>query len=267
MSASSPRVVLVGAGNVAAGLAGPLMRSGVLVAWANRTVAKVRELLPEASTVEALPLEEVAESRPDIVVVSVADGALDSVVSSIGAIGGSPLCLLTSGSVAMERLRPLSHRTGVVYPLQTFTEGFPVDIAEVPFFTEASSPADLAIVDDLVRLIGATPYHADATERRTLHLAGVLTNNFVNILLEQTEQVLAAKGYPLATVRPLIEMTVRKAFALGPHAAQTGPARRGDAEVMRGQYALCPPSLRPAFAALNALICESHGNALPADII
>lgn len=249
------RILLVGAGNVASTLAGPLAANFELVGWANRTPQKLPAIL---AGVRALSLSETAAVEADVVIVSVADSALEEVVGAIGPCKGRPLCLLTSGSVGMDALGPLSDRTGVLYPLQTFTEGFDVDVAAVPFFTEASTESDLAVVDAVAAGLGARAVHADAEKRRTLHIAGVLSNNFVNILLEQTQKILAADGFGLEVVRPLVEMTVRKAFAIGPHAAQTGPARRRDTQVMARQLQRVPADLKTAFAELNNLIVKAH---------
>ncbi|MDE5595505.1 MAG: DUF2520 domain-containing protein, partial [Muribaculaceae bacterium] len=57
--------------------------------------------------------------------------------------------------------------------------------------------------------------------------------NFVNYLWDCTAQVLAADGYDFSVVEPLVRATLDKAVAIGPRAAQTGPAMRCDAEVMR----------------------------------
>ncbi len=251
------KVLLVGAGNVAGSLAEPLSRRFELVGWANRTPEKLYAQLP-APGCRVLALGEAAGVEADVVIVSVADSALAEVVAAMGRLAGNPLCLLTSGTLGMEALRPLSERVGVLYPLQTFTRGFEVDVAAVPFFTEASAAADLALADAIGGGLGARVCHADADKRRTLHIAGVMANNFVNILLERTQNILEDDGFPLEVVRPLVEMTVRKAFAIGPHAAQTGPARRGDLEVMTRQLARVPDDLKTAFAELNKLIIKAH---------
>lgn len=251
------RVLLVGAGNVASTLAGPLAKHFNLVGWANRTPGRLLPLLPDRR-VKVLGLSEAANVAADVVIVAVADSAINDVTRTIGKLKDSPLCLLTSGTVGMEALMPLSDRVGVLYPLQTFTGGFDVDIAEVPFFTEAAVQADLAAVDDIASGLGARVCHANAEKRRTLHIAGVLSNNFVNILLEHTQNILQADGFDLEVVHPLVRMTVRKAFAIGPHAAQTGPARRGDSDVMQSQLNRVPNDLKPAFAELNKLIIKAH---------
>lgn len=159
----------------------------------------------------------------------------------------------------MEYLSPVSDRVGVLYPLQTFSADVPVDLSRVPFFTEAALEDDLARVDALARLMSEHVHHADAAHRRVLHIAGVFSSNFPNVLLECVERILSPAGYPLDVVRPLIEATVAKAFEAGPHKAQTGPARRGDYDVIRRQLVALPDELRPVYLVLSDLILESHG--------
>ena len=79
----------------------------------------------------------------------------------------------------------------------------------------------------------------------------------MNILLEKTREILAAKGLPLDIVRPLVENTVLKAFTAGPRESMTGPARRGDKAVMRRQYDSLPAELQPVYEVMSRLITET----------
>ncbi len=258
MIARKPKIVLVGAGNVASHLAAALARRGFLSAIAGRTQANVDSLAAKVGVPALHGYEDIASVAPDIVLISVADSAIVPVAEAIGSLPGTPLVLHTSGTVAKEALLPVSPRTGVLYPLQTFSKGTPVDISKVPFFTEAGDDDDLDIVDAIAMSMSAHVYHADAARRRTLHIAGVFTSNFTNVLLESVQRILAVDGYGLDTVRPLLEATVAKAFAIGPHAAQTGPARRGDTAVTQSQQNALPDELKEVYAALTELIVSYH---------
>lgn len=250
-------IVLVGAGNVASHLAKALAPHLSGIYSRNTTHAKT---LADAVGVEVSGgLSQVGETSPKIIIVSVADKAVAEVAATIGALDCNPLVLHTSGTIGMEMLSPVCGRVGVLYPLQTFSAGTPVNMSEVPFFTETAFESDLEIADSVARLISQHVYHADASHRRVLHIAGVFTSNFTNILLESTQEVLAGGGYGLEVVKPLIEATVAKAFAVGPHAAQTGPARRGDFEVINRQEAALPDHLRQVYTTLTNLILRSHG--------
>ncbi|MCX4264457.1 MAG: DUF2520 domain-containing protein [Muribaculaceae bacterium] len=251
-----PRIVLVGAGNVATHLSRAL--GDDIVAVCSRNIEHARKLAEPIGAQATDDFSRVAGFSPDIVILSIADNATDDVVAAIGPIESRPLVVHTSGTVEKEALLPLSHRTGVLYPLQSFSVGADVDISEVPFFTEASDEADYALVDAVARSISPHVHHADAGHRRVLHIAGVFTNNFPNILLECVEQLLGSAGYPLDVVRPLLKGTVDKAFALSPHDAQTGPARRGDFDVISRQCNALPDELKPVYKELTALILRSH---------
>ena len=55
---------------------------------------------------------------------------------------------------------------------------------------------------------------------------------------QMAEDLLKAQGLPFEIMLPLIDETARKVHSLSPLMAQTGPAARGDVEVMKQQVAL-----------------------------
>lgn len=255
--ASGPlKIAYIGAGNVAWHLAPALAPNVTTVASRN---AEHAEALAIRAGAAAADFDTLQRKQHDVIIVSVADSAIASVATAIGRLDYTPLVLHTSGTIGKEVLEAMSPRTGVLYPLQTFSKETSLELASVPFFTEAERAADLDTIDDIGRLISPHIYHADAQKRRTLHIAGVFTSNFVNVLLESVQTVLAPDGYDLDVVRPLLEETAKKAFAIGPHDAQTGPARRGDTAVTKRQFDALPEHLKPVYRALTDLIMYNHG--------
>lgn len=251
------RIALVGAGNVATHLAAAF-RPSLVGVW-SRNADHARRLADSVGVGGHSDFGLLAELKPDVILISVADRAIAGVAAAIGRLDYAPLVLHTSGTVGMEALGAVSSRTGIIYPLQTFTASVPVDMSRVPFFTEAAREADLAIVDRLAASVSPSVHHADASHRRLLHIAGVFTSNFSNVLLECVQRVLAEGGYPLDVVRPLLDATVAKAFEVGPHEAQTGPARRGDFAVIGRQEASLPSDLKPVYHVMTELILKFHG--------
>ena len=248
-------IAIVGCGNVASHLAKAL--NGSVSCIANRTLAHALPLA-EAIGARAVALHDLREVRPAVIIVSLADHAVADVVSAVGKLDYAPLVVHTSGTLPKEILLEISPRTGILYPLQTFTRDCEVDMSRVPFFNEAARADDLDIIDGIASTISKSVHHADAAKRKSLHIAGVFTSNFTNILLEGVERVLAPEGYDLEVVRPLLEATVAKAFAIGPHAAQTGPARRGDHAVIRAHEQALPDDLRVVYHTLSEAILKSH---------
>lgn len=249
-------IALIGTGNVATHLAKAFAKNIKWVVSRNPDHA-----LSLASAIGATPLtdfSELSQLRPDIVLVSVADQAIEQVVGSVGHLAYGPLVIHTSGTVPKEVLGHISARTGIIYPLQTFSKDVPVDMAKVPFFNEACTESDLELIDALASETSEHIYHADAAHRRALHVAGVFTSNFTNVLLECVEQILSEADYTLDVVRPLLEATVSKAFEVGPHAAQTGPARRGDRAVMQKHIEMLDGDRREAYRVLSQMIMKNH---------
>lgn len=249
-------IVLAGTGNVASHIARAL--AGRIAAVCSRTAAHARELAQENGIPAWGALEDVASFNPGIVLISVADNAIDNVVASIGRIASAPLVAHTSGTVLKERLAPVSPRTGVLYPLQTFSKNTFVDMARVPFFTEAALNEDYAVLDGVASAISGTVHHADAHQRSRLHIAGVFSSNFIVEMLDIAGKVLATEDYPLETVRPLVEATVAKAFAIGPHDALTGPAKRGDKAVIDIQRRALDDDLRKIYDSISEYIIKTH---------
>lgn len=253
------RVVIAGAGNVASHLAEALGRSPLceLAAIASRSRANAEALAGRVGA-EACAYAELCSYKPDVIIVSVADRAMSEVVEQIGYAGDSVLALHTSGTLDKNILLPVSSRTGIFYPFQTFTKGFDVNMAEVPIFTETALRADAAVAEALARSISGHVHSSDEERRRHLHIAGVFTSNFVNVLLGVVEEELAAAGYPAEVAVPLLRQTVEKASAIGAFAAQTGPAVRGDVAVMKSQEATLPEEYRAVYRALSELIMKKH---------
>ena len=249
-ASDSPAIAVVDTGRVASALVRTISEGGF---------CRLRQY---GRSGDVLPLGQLAHDASDgldAVVVAVADSAVAAVAEQLGRLEGDPLCVHTSGSVDMGVMAPMSSRIGVLYPLMTFNRSTPVTCADVPFFTEACDSAVLERVDALAAMFSAiAPRHADTAVRRTLHLAGVFTNNFVNVLLESTERILAADGLTLECVRPLLEATVANAVASGPHDSQTGPAVRGDRATIELQLDSLPAELKDVYRSLTTLIETYH---------
>jgi len=68
----------------------------------------------------------------------------------------------------------------------------------------------------------------NAENRKSLHLAAVFANNFVNHSLAIAYKICAEGNLDFALLKPLVEETISKAFETNPALVQTGPAVRQD---------------------------------------
>ncbi|MDE6542258.1 MAG: DUF2520 domain-containing protein [Muribaculaceae bacterium] len=253
---AGPRVSILGAGNVASRLAPALAEAGAHIVQVWGPTASRAESLAESVGAAAVTSPAELSADSDFYILAVRDTAVASTAAAMPRTGG--IVVHTSGSVPMEALAPASSRTGVLYPLQTFTTGRRTDLSHVPFFTEGSDADTLAAIDALAGMLTDSVHHADSSTRPLLHVAGVLGCNFPNFLLGCAADVLARGGYSLDVLRPLLEETVAKAFEAGPDAAQTGPAARGDVATIERHCGMLPPEQARIYRDISELIMVKH---------
>lgn len=257
MMLNPKRIVIIGSGNVATHLSAGLEKAGChIVQVCSRDAGHAARLASRLNGCHPVSMLEGIDTSADLYLIAVSDSAVSHVASAMPHVGG--LVAHTSGSVPLETLSSASDRTAVLYPLQTFSREVGVDLDEVPFFTEAVGPESLYEADGYARMLSSHVYHADSTQRKTLHIAGVLSCNFVNYLWDCTTEVLARDGYGFEIVAPLIKATLRKAIDYGPHDSQTGPAMRCDIEVMKDHISRLDPQTASIYAEISRAIIKTH---------
>lgn len=233
MDVSNTKVALVGAGNVATALALALKADGqqVVQVW-SRTEPSAAALAQQVGAAHTSSLSELCPDA-DVYVLSVADAAVPALVPQVVQAGNpDALYLHTAGSLPMSVWQGAAHY-GVMYPLQTFTKGRAVDMSAVPLFLEADSPDTLSRLSAWASRLSRQVMPLSSEGRRQLHLAAVFACNFPNCLYRIAGELLGECGVPFEVLLPLMDETVDKVHRLPPALAQTGPAARGDEEVMR----------------------------------
>lgn len=228
---NNKRIVLIGAGNVAHHLAPALLKAGVnLCQIYSRSVESARELgIKTGITYTADSFTVYPDA--DIYIFCVSDDVLLSIFKGLR-INSNALILHTSGSVPMDIFQPYRERFGVLYPLQSFTKKRDLDFREIPLCIEASTPAVLKEVRELAELLASRVEDINTEKRKHLHLAAVFANNFTNHLYGMAGKLLEKEGLSFDMLRPLIFETAHKVMLMPPESAQTGPARRGDENIL-----------------------------------
>lgn len=233
--AAPQRVVVLGAGRVATHLAPALVRVGYSLSqvW-SRTEESARQVAESLGVAYTTDLDSVVTDA-DIYIVSVADKALPEVAERLcQRANRMALFLHTAGSIGIEVWQHCCvEHYGILYPLQTFSKERVVDMREVSLFVEASSEETLALTEALARSLSDKVFCADSRRRAQLHIAAVFACNFANAMYDAAYRLLAEEGIPFEVLLPLIDETAAKVHTLTPREAQTGPAVRGDREVMQ----------------------------------
>ena len=160
-----------------------------------------------------------------LIFLAVSDQAIEEVSSRIHVSKG--IVCHVSGSVSIEALNHHTNR-GVFYPLQTFSASETMSFKEIPLLIEGVNESVFQTLFSLASTVSNHSLAMNSYKRRSLHLAAVWVNNFSNFLYTQAAEFCENQEVPFELLGPLMKQTVKNALTIGPEAAQTGPARRGD---------------------------------------
>jgi predicted short-subunit dehydrogenase-like oxidoreductase (DUF2520 family) len=144
---------------------------------------------------------------------------------------------------------------GALYPLQTFTNGIDMNFANVRFFIEANSDKTFQRILNFAFLISAYVEECGLEKRSVLHLGATFSCNFVNHLYTIAQSILGEANLSFDYIKPLIGETYVKACKIEPYNAQTGPAMRGDLDVI--EFHLKRLEKDGNYSAVYKLISES----------
>ncbi|MDX5347471.1 MAG: DUF2520 domain-containing protein [Hymenobacteraceae bacterium] len=250
------KIVLLGAGNVAWHLALALEQAGHRVQTIyNRHLHKAQELAVQLQQAEATTASDFSKLKADVFILTVADQALPEVLQQAVFPEGS-LVVHTSGS---HDLSVFSEKQlingGVFYPLQTFSKSKPVDFKNVPVCIEAARETDKQLLQQLAQSISNKVAYVTSAERRVLHVAAVFACNFTNHLLGISHDILERSHLDATLLHPLIQETVDKATHFPPFSVQTGPAARGDENIIHKHLQMLQDE--PVYRQLYYLLSES----------
>ena len=231
-------IALIGAGNVATHLGKAWQQAGCTVVQVySRTEQSASELATCLGVPFVTSLDEVCTDA-DIYVVAVKDAVLQELIPALVKGREAALFVHTAGSMPMAVWQGVAPRHGVLYPMQTFSKAREVDFASVSFFVEANHQADKEALKELAGALSSKVYEATSAQRTYLHMAAVFACNFANHMYTLSARLLEKNGLPFDAMLPLIDETARKVHGLHPHDAQTGPAIRGDENVMGKHLAM-----------------------------
>jgi predicted short-subunit dehydrogenase-like oxidoreductase (DUF2520 family) len=155
----------------------------------------------------------------------------------------------------MEVLGSSTANYGVFYPLQSFSKYRNVDFSGIPICIEAHHAATLLKLQQLAQRLSSSVHQVNSEERKTLHLAAVFVNNFVNHFYTIGYEILQGKKLDFNLLKPLILETAVKIDSMNPMEAQTGPARRNDQAVINDQLNMLHD--QPEFQKIYSFVSES----------
>lgn len=213
------RITIIGAGNVGTNLHHILLQKNIRA-----------ELISSRDEEKLTSLSD-ADGQGKVFIYTVADAALKEVITRVNA--PKALHIHTSGTMPIEVFGADKTHAAIMYCFQSFSKQKMIeDWTQIPIFVEGKNIDDLAAVYSLALTLTDRVYEAKQHEREKLHIAGVFANNFTNLMYNMAAELLKNTTIPFAALLPLIDQTAQKIHTLTPQDAQTGPAQRGDENIM-----------------------------------
>ncbi len=184
----------------------------------------------------------------DLVVIATPDAAIAEVAA---AVRPSPTTVVAhlAGSLGIGVLGGHPRR-GALHPLVALPDG-PTGARRLrsgAWFAVAGDP----LVESIAVELGGTPFEIADEHRAGYHAAAVIASNHLVALLGQAQRVGDASGVPFEALLDLVRATVDNVAELGPAAALTGPAARGDDDTIERHLAALDEDERALYAAMVA---------------
>lgn len=229
--ANIQKVSFIGSGNVATHLAKALSKKGIIVQQIYSQTCDNSEILAwQSNAIYICDLDEL-NLDVDLLIFAVKDDVIKTLSQYILQKKPAIKLVHTSGSVGLDVFENAIN-SGILYPLQSFSKTKYLDVTEVPFLITATNEAFKNELKQFASLLSNKVYEYTDEQRRHLHIAAVLVNNFANHLFALAQSYCEKHQLDYQLLLPLIRETIQKIDSLPPHDAQTGPAIRKDEEII-----------------------------------
>jgi len=231
--AASHFVSFIGSGNLAWHLAPALDNAGFIVKEVYSLNPQHAESLTERLyQAEVKATLDFSTSDSSVFIIAATDEAIRKIAQEI-ILPDDAILVHTSGSQPITELQyAATPHLGVLYPLQTFSKHRKVDFKDIPLFVETHTQEAEAILMQLGKSISNEVRKIASEERKALHVAAVFASNFTNHMLTISKEIMRQNSLEYDWLNPLITETVNKSLYLGPEESQTGPAKRGDLDIL-----------------------------------
>jgi predicted short-subunit dehydrogenase-like oxidoreductase (DUF2520 family) len=176
-----------------------------------------------------------------------------------------------SGALSSDALAPLRNigwSAASAHPVLSFAdpgtavfqfEGTPVGIE--------GNPQACRAWGETLTAVGARCFEIRSEQKTLYHSAAVIASNFLPVLASLSSELWRSAGLPEALMQDMLRTLLRNAtdnlLALGPREALTGPAARGDTEVVKAHVraiGVWDPAARDAYDALSLLAARLAKN-------
>ena len=246
---------VIGAGNLGANLIHSLQKSG------NQLISIYkRSKYPQFKDKVENDLDKVI-SLSDVIFISVQESRIADVVSEISLLHNlsGKIFFHTSNALTSDEMVILKEKGAQIasfYPLQTFPDfkGDPNVFNGIYFLSEGDRFA-LKAADRIAGALNAFNLIVDKSTKMFFHIGAVISSNFLNSLIKFSDiQVKKGGDFNYKVLLPLIKQTLMNIENRGLDKALTGPASRGESEIIKQHLDLLEGKEKDLYELLTGLI-------------
>ena len=193
-----------------------------------------------------------AAADVDLVVVATPDTVVADVAAAIRP--GRAVVAHVAGSLGLDVLAPHDRRAAL-HPLMSLPDAeIGAERLTRGWFAVAGDP----LVADLATALGGRTFEIADDDRALYHAAAAVASNHLVALLGHAQRLGASVGVPADALMALALGSAENAVALGPAAALTGPAARGDEATLVAHRDAIGRRAPRELAAYEAMLAEAR---------
>ena len=200
------------------------------------------------------PVSAIEDGAADVCFLCVSDVAIGLVAGQLSF--KQTVLVHTAGAVGLGTIKTAANDCAVLWPVYSILKNNLPTHRKIPCAWEASTDKAKRFVLSMAHAITDELFEAKYDQRKWLHLAAVMSNNFITHLMAICEQVCADNKLPFSTLLPIIEQTFDRIKQYSPQTMQTGPAVRHDTNTVNDQLAILEnhPHWQKIYAAMTESI-------------
>jgi len=183
----------------------------------------------------------------DLLLIAVPDAAIAGVAAQVEPVATTVVAHL-AGSLGLDVLEPHPRRAAI-HPLVSMPdpETGAARLSSGAWFAVAGDP----LAREIVEGFHGNAFEVADADRASYHAAACIASNHLVALLGQVERVAKTANVPLEAYLDLVRTTIDNVARLGPAAALTGPAARGDEGTIQRHRRALPEDERHSYEVLS----------------
>lgn len=251
---------VIGSGNLASQLVKALIRAGyppMFIISRNKVTGKRLSRISGSPLLEEPPRP--GRSKP-LLLVCTNDDAIPDLFRQHAKAGY--ILVHFSGGLPLIAPKADCPGSGVIWPVQSISKKSRLNWLNIPLCIEACNETSRRKLLALARVLGGPVYELTGRQRARVHLAAVFANNFANAQFTMAKQLLEEVGLDFELLTPLITQTAQGILQSAPESLQTGPARRGDKDVIRKHLMMLKDEqeIQAVYAAITSFLLKKYNH-------